>query len=440
MNAWKVFSSLMFLAQASGCVKGGDDGSGFLPNNEPVPIDATHSHICQTRRSDILVPSEAAFDAAARSCPRVFYPDPNKPGSLLPCKWERHDPDLSATSEAWQTNTPPSPNGSNTQVPMGTCNCGGSVSEGSLSAQYWKEERCIENPCLANPAFEGEVTIFTTFLIRCPNAPTPTATPTETPTPTATPTETPTPTATPTATPTETPTETPTPTATPTPTPTPMACLTPVKALSVGEMSRFDFDIKGFNGRLRTRLEAVSPVGYPRSLGTLAWRAANVLEYQAPANAAANLLVRIVLIPEGTTHSEAACEVRVLKSCEDPTLPPEEAGGGCYEQPQAVIPLLECVEDNRDGTFTAHFGYRNPNDRVIILPVGQKNRFAPGAAWRGQPQDFRPGRTPHWPTPEFSVVFDGKPLTWKLDGREVTASDCAEQRCHPVPLPRCPAE
>ncbi len=48
-----------------------------------------------------------------------------------------------------------------------------------------------------------------------------------------------------------------------------------------------------------------------------------------------------------------------------------------------VIPLLECVVKNSDDTYTAHFGYNNPNDEAIEIPVGSENYFSP------QPQDRR---------------------------------------------------
>ena len=89
-----------------------------------------------------------------------------------------------------------------------------------------------------------------------------------------------------------------------------------------------------------------------------------------------------------------------------------------------LIPLLECVDDNGDGTLTAHFGYLNQGNVAINLPVGPKNMFEPGQLDYGQPEVFLPGE--HLDV--FSVVFNiTEELHWmlKADGdrrHQVTAS------------------
>ncbi|MBN1284436.1 MAG: DUF11 domain-containing protein, partial [Anaerolineae bacterium] len=108
-----------------------------------------------------------------------------------------------------------------------------------------------------------------------------------------------------------------------------------------------------------------------------------------------------------------------------------------------LSPILECVADNHDGTFTAHFGYENRESRTVFIPVGPDNKFTPEPADRGQPTAFtlpnvipgRPGRTPFYPNSAFSVVFDGNNLVWSLHGRTATASS-SSQRC-PEPEPTC---
>jgi len=95
-----------------------------------------------------------------------------------------------------------------------------------------------------------------------------------------------------------------------------------------------------------------------------------------------------------------------------------------------LIPLLECVDDNGDGTFTAHFGYLNQSGATITLAVGPKNMFVPGQTDFGQPTVFLPGE--HLDV--FSVVFPGtEDLKWmlKADGdrrHEVVASSSSD-RC-----------
>jgi hypothetical protein len=96
-----------------------------------------------------------------------------------------------------------------------------------------------------------------------------------------------------------------------------------------------------------------------------------------------------------------------------------EAGGG-----HSLIPLLECVDNNGDGTYTAHFGYLNQSGATITLPVGSKNMFVPGQEDFGQPTVFLPGEHLN----VFSVVFNGsQDIKWmlKADGdkrHQVTAS------------------
>jgi PqqD family protein of HPr-rel-A system len=100
-----------------------------------------------------------------------------------------------------------------------------------------------------------------------------------------------------------------------------------------------------------------------------------------------------------------------------------EAQGG-----HSLIPLLECVDNNGDGTYTAHFGYLNQTNAPIQLPIGPKNMFVPGQQDFGQPTVFQPGEQLN----VFSVVFNaGDELKWmlKADGdkrHQVTASAASE--------------
>jgi hypothetical protein len=93
-----------------------------------------------------------------------------------------------------------------------------------------------------------------------------------------------------------------------------------------------------------------------------------------------------------------------------------------------LVPLLECVDNNGDGTYTAHFGYLNTTGSVITLPVGPKNMFVGGDKDRGQPVVFYPGEH----LSEFTVVFDAlDTLKWmlKADGdrrHQVEASATSE--------------
>ncbi|MFW5748755.1 MAG: SpaA isopeptide-forming pilin-related protein, partial [Chloroflexota bacterium] len=101
---------------------------------------------------------------------------------------------------------------------------------------------------------------------------------------------------------------------------------------------------------------------------------------------------------------------------------------------ERVSPVLECVIDNYDDTFTARFGYLNANDQSVDIPVGSDNRFT-GQQDRGQPTSFAPGRQ----VAVFSVDFDGSNLVWTLrgpDDRTRTATASANStRCADQPPP-----
>jgi PqqD family protein of HPr-rel-A system len=106
-----------------------------------------------------------------------------------------------------------------------------------------------------------------------------------------------------------------------------------------------------------------------------------------------------------------------------------QAGGG-----HALIPLLECVDDNGDGTFTAHFGYLNQSGATINLAVGPKNMFVPGQEDFGQPTVFLPGEHLN----VFSVVFPGtEELKWMLkadgDKRHQVVASSTSDACPTVP-------
>ncbi|MDR3610392.1 MAG: hypothetical protein P4L27_07520, partial [Ignavibacteriaceae bacterium] len=76
-----------------------------------------------------------------------------------------------------------------------------------------------------------------------------------------------------------------------------------------------------------------------------------------------------------------------------------------------VHPILECVHNNDNGTYTAHFGYQNDLDKTVLVPVGGQNSFSPGQTDRGQTTLFYPGRH----TDVFTLEFDGSNISWILD-------------------------
>ncbi|MBI5667966.1 MAG: thrombospondin type 3 repeat-containing protein [Chloroflexi bacterium] len=95
-----------------------------------------------------------------------------------------------------------------------------------------------------------------------------------------------------------------------------------------------------------------------------------------------------------------------------------------------VSPVLECVANNGNGSYTAYFGYENRNPVAVTIPRGNNNRFHPEPKDRGQPTVFGPGRQRF----VFKVDFNGRNLVWQLKGpdgkgRTATASSNPTQDC-----------
>lgn len=89
-----------------------------------------------------------------------------------------------------------------------------------------------------------------------------------------------------------------------------------------------------------------------------------------------------------------------------------------------ILPLVECVTNN-GSTFTARFGYLNPNFFDVVIPLGPNNRFSPAPEDRGQPTRFQPGLRLN----VFSATQSGGSLTWNLNGLKATASRNFIFRC-----------
>ena len=104
--------------------------------------------------------------------------------------------------------------------------------------------------------------------------------------------------------------------------------------------------------------------------------------------------------------------------------------------PSPITVIGECVQDNKDGTFTAYFGYNNSGGvTTVVEGMDTKNSFAPAPADRGQPTTFQPGRQ----AGVFSLTFDGSVATWTVrvkgngaSSASVTKSSTACQSVTPV--------
>ena len=111
--------------------------------------------------------------------------------------------------------------------------------------------------------------------------------------------------------------------------------------------------------------------------------------------------------------------------CEIPPIPPPP--------PQPIQPFVKCVDAN-GATFRAVFGYDNPNEAAVTIPVGTGNAFDPGPV-TGQPTTFQPG------TVESAVTVTGaSDVTWTItyggESRTATATASFQTHCSVDPAAR----
>jgi hypothetical protein len=102
-------------------------------------------------------------------------------------------------------------------------------------------------------------------------------------------------------------------------------------------------------------------------------------------------------------------------------------------------PFVECVADNGDGTFTAHFGYENKLGVPFFIPAsgyGANKSYLAGGGLSAEvlravtPRHFgtpnipglSPARSAPFPNSAFQVIFNGTDLEWELYDEEVVAS------------------
>jgi hypothetical protein len=106
----------------------------------------------------------------------------------------------------------------------------------------------------------------------------------------------------------------------------------------------------------------------------------------------------------------------------------DDRDGGEEARRRPIKPVLDCVIERAPGRFVAVFGYVNPHDRPVAIPVGKFNRFQPAPQDRGQPGRFQPGRQRN----AFRVEFTGGQVTWFLAHEHAAASSRSE-RCASAP-------
>jgi choice-of-anchor A domain-containing protein len=94
------------------------------------------------------------------------------------------------------------------------------------------------------------------------------------------------------------------------------------------------------------------------------------------------------------------------------------SGGGGTPPPGAIVPMVQCVTPNTDGTFVAFFGYTNSGSAVTI-PIGSNNTIAPTDLGGREPTSFSSGTV----SDAFSVtVPKGQVVEWVISGIPAVAS------------------
>ncbi|NJM09147.1 VCBS repeat-containing protein, partial [Candidatus Gracilibacteria bacterium] len=96
---------------------------------------------------------------------------------------------------------------------------------------------------------------------------------------------------------------------------------------------------------------------------------------------------------------------------------------------QPVTPVLLCVTAHVDGTYTAGFGYQNPNTATATVPLGVLNTLTSSTAV-SLPISFAPGTAT---LPVLTAPFSAsETITWTLTGQSASAS-VSSPRCNAAP-------
>jgi hypothetical protein len=93
--------------------------------------------------------------------------------------------------------------------------------------------------------------------------------------------------------------------------------------------------------------------------------------------------------------------------------------------PAQLVPRVECVAPGLGSTFTARFGYTNPNQVIKVVPLGAENQITPAPRGDAQPRVFQPGDHAN----VFEASSPGGVLTWHLDRNVATATADFGVRC-----------
>jgi hypothetical protein len=81
--------------------------------------------------------------------------------------------------------------------------------------------------------------------------------------------------------------------------------------------------------------------------------------------------------------------------------------------PEEILPIMNCVTNNGNGTYTAYFGYNNKNSVSVFIPIYAQNKISPGPWDRGQPGVFKVGVQER----VFSVTWTSGNIIWHLNNK-----------------------
>ena len=125
------------------------------------------------------------------------------------------------------------------------------------------------------------------------------------------------------------------------------------------------------------------------------------------------------------THTPTATATATMPPTATPTQTPTATATATATPTSTPViglplqPLFNCIEPITGGGFIAYFGYNNPNDVAVAIPIGANNRFIPTPEDRGQPTNFLPGQ--HMQA--FAATSSGSALIWQLDGSNASANN-----------------
>jgi hypothetical protein len=114
------------------------------------------------------------------------------------------------------------------------------------------------------------------------------------------------------------------------------------------------------------------------------------------------------------TRATATDEVRSLSEHDAPA-------------PAHIVPRVDCVTKGAGQSFSARFGYSNPNRVTKVIQIGSDNQVTPAPHEQGQPRNFKPGDH----ASVFVASSSGGNLKWHLDGGTATATADLPRPCTP---------